>query len=203
LADTAVPSQPGPPKNTRLEGGIELSKRALCLLGIFGGTLLSLFIFTELAHQITVWTVRDTVTTARPDPRRLAPIDQALAALAPSPTAEATARLAPAIAEILKQPAIPPGRADDLRPCGQSDDANRRCRAALEEQRKAVLSECSDCGFKGAIDLLKAADESRKPFYDTWLKAAQLFLLNLMLPLLTGLFGYALGQESAKRGDSE
>lgn len=49
---------------------------------------------------------------------------------------------------------------------------------------------------KYANDALDRLASQRKSMHDFWLQAAQLVLLNLLLPLLTALFGYVFGTQS-------
>ncbi|MBY3378927.1 hypothetical protein [Rhizobium laguerreae] len=46
-------------------------------------------------------------------------------------------------------------------------------------------------------DFVKTVDDQQKSFQSFWLQVAQLILLNLLLPLLTGLFGYIFGTTQA------
>ena len=43
------------------------------------------------------------------------------------------------------------------------------------------------------IDFSKEVDAHRQNFHSFWVQMAQLILLNLLLPLLTGLLGYIFG----------
>lgn len=48
-----------------------------------------------------------------------------------------------------------------------------------------------------AKNVLKLAQERYTAFHSFWLQAVQLILLNLLLPLLTGLFGYIFGSRKS------
>jgi hypothetical protein len=45
------------------------------------------------------------------------------------------------------------------------------------------------------VDFATKLNEQRQSFYNFWVHAAQLVLLNLLLPLLTVLFGYVFGTQ--------
>jgi hypothetical protein len=74
------------------------------------------------------------------------------------------------------------------------------CSKTLESIRQAALE-----GAAGATNAQIAADsvaktnEQRQNLHTFWMQAAQLILLNLLLPLLTALFGYIFGTQQAAK----
>jgi hypothetical protein len=74
------------------------------------------------------------------------------------------------------------------------------CIGVLEHVRQAALEAAS--GANNAQVAGEAMDKllaHRQAFMNFWLQAAQLILLNLLLPLLTALFGYIFGTQQAQR----
>jgi hypothetical protein len=83
-----------------------------------------------------------------------------------------------------------------------SDDTKiaviKQCVETLEGIRQAAVDASS-----GIADAQIAAEysskiiEERAALHSFWIQSAQLILLNLLLPLLTGLFGYIFGTQQA------
>lgn len=77
-------------------------------------------------------------------------------------------------------------------------DLLRQCLLVLKDIRQAALdaaASVSDAEIATAsADKLLA---HRQSFFTFWIQAAQLILLNLLLPLLTALFGYIFGTQQA------
>lgn len=79
-------------------------------------------------------------------------------------------------------------------------DALTPCLEILDNLRDAILGAASSAMGAGIAN--SEADklgEHREKFHAFWIQAAQLLLLNLLLPLLTALFGYIFGTQQAQR----
>jgi hypothetical protein len=85
-------------------------------------------------------------------------------------------------------PAAGDGRAGALAACaGILEEAGKKASAASPGlERIRLLTEFS-----------KQLNEHQQSFHTAWFQQAQLILLNLLLPLLTGLFGYIFGTQQA------
>ena len=70
------------------------------------------------------------------------------------------------------------------------------------EERVARSSSVNLDRVKLLVDFSKDVDARHQAFYTFWIQVAQLILLNLLLPLLTGLFGYIFGTRQAKAGST-
>ena len=74
------------------------------------------------------------------------------------------------------------------------------CLATLQNVRESVVD-----AAVGASDAQVAGEfatkiyEQRQALHNFWIQAAQLILVNLLLPLLTALFGYIFGTQQAQR----
>lgn len=72
----------------------------------------------------------------------------------------------------------------------------QRCMNILDDVRQAALEAASST--TNAEVAGTAADKfsaQRQTFHAFWLQAAQLVLLNLLLPILTALLGYIFGSQ--------
>lgn len=77
------------------------------------------------------------------------------------------------------------------------------CVNALESIRTAAIEASSGLADAEIVSKFAAqAIEQRESFHAFWIQAAQLILLNLLLPLLTGLFGYIFGTQQNGRAES-
>ena len=78
-----------------------------------------------------------------------------------------------------------------------------RCVGALESIRTAAIEASSGVADAEIVGKFAAqAIQQRDSFHAFWIQAAQLVLLNLLLPLLTGLFGYIFGTSQSARTDT-
>ena len=74
-----------------------------------------------------------------------------------------------------------------------------KCLSILETVRQAALEAASSVtNAQTAADSADKIASQRQAFHSFWLQAAQLVLLNLLLPLLTALFGYIFGTQQAQ-----
>jgi hypothetical protein len=77
-----------------------------------------------------------------------------------------------------------------------------QCIAAIGDIRQAALgSAASTATSQIAGEATTKIQDQRQNLHTFWIQVAQLVLLNLLLPLLTALFGYIFGtQQSAGKG---
>ncbi len=83
------------------------------------------------------------------------------------------------------------------------NEAVDRCVEILERiDREALgaLATTSSAGIAG--DFAGRLHEQRQGLHQFWIQAAQLILLNLLLPLLTALFGYIFGRQNGAESRS-
>jgi hypothetical protein len=79
------------------------------------------------------------------------------------------------------------------------DDKVDKCLTVLETVRQAALeAAASVTNAQTAADAADKIASQRQAFHSFWLQAAQLLLLNLLLPLLTALFGYIFGTQQGQ-----
>lgn len=69
------------------------------------------------------------------------------------------------------------------------------CLSRIGEVKQDITEAKAARSAKFAEDALDRLAAQRKGVHDFWLQAAQLVLLNLLLPLLTALFGYIFGTQ--------
>ena len=73
-----------------------------------------------------------------------------------------------------------------------------QCIAVVDNVRQSALSAAaSTTTAQMAADSAGKIQEQRQSLHQFWIQAAQLILLNLLLPLLTALFGYIFGTQQA------
>jgi len=197
-----------------MEAGVRLSKY---VLGIMAGAIVTLIAYLILNEFIIGWDMHryyDKVLSgqacpecqvagrleqlitdlgvARKDPNLQLPVDSLL-------NAQLTLQL------IDKFQGVTAAEKEHLKACVPLPAANEsrnekldQCLEGLERIRRLVPGAGS-----GATSAAVAADASaklselRQSFHSFWLQAAQLILLNLLLPLLTALFGYVFGTQHA------
>jgi hypothetical protein len=118
--------------------------------------------------------------------------------------------------EVLKSldglPSITPAQLAQLRACVTPlpvsdtgrDSKLEACATMLSNVRQAALQSAGlipDAQI--ASDSAARIHEQRQSLHGFWVQAAQLVLLNLLLPLLTALFGYVFGTQQAQQRASE
>jgi hypothetical protein len=68
----------------------------------------------------------------------------------------------------------------------------------LLQQTTACGNSCSEESLKRASELLIRLVEFKRSSRDFWISLSQLFLLNLLLPVLTAILGYVFGQRKGE-----
>lgn len=118
----------------------------------------------------------------------------ALAQCIPLPPAD----LPPAVMDPTGAVAQPSGQ-----PAGTGrGDVLARCLGVLESIRQAALEAAGNAAnIQIAGEASSRINEHRQSLHAFWIQAAQLVLLNLLLPLLTALFGYIFGTQQAQRNN--
>lgn len=104
-------------------------------------------------------------------------------------------------------PSVTTAQKARLRACAPFPMANEsrnekldRCIEDLENIRQAALeAAAATTNAQVASDAATKLFEHRQSLHTFWVQAAQLILLNLLLPLLTALFGYIFGTQQAQR----
>lgn len=103
-------------------------------------------------------------------------------------------------------PSVTATQKDQLNACiplPQGESRNEkldRCNSILEAIRQAALEAASGAtNAQVASDSVAKTNEHRQNLHTFWIQAAQLILLNLLLPLLTALFGYIFGTQQAQK----
>ena len=94
--------------------------------------------------------------------------------------------------------------------------AVERCAGNLNANEAATCADTMETTLKASngaafsldkvramTEFTKSVDDTHKSFHAFWLQVAQLILLNLLLPLLTGLFGYIFGTTQARSQENE
>jgi hypothetical protein len=79
-----------------------------------------------------------------------------------------------------------------------------QCITVIDDVRQSAIgAAASTTTAQMAAEAAGKIQDQRASLHQFWIQAAQLILLNLLLPLLTGLFGYIFGtqQASGKSGD--
>jgi hypothetical protein len=74
------------------------------------------------------------------------------------------------------------------------------CESLLEAERKdAVQAESTAISVQMADDAATRLNDHRQSLHQFWLQAAQLVLLNLLLPVLTAILGYTFGARQEQK----
>jgi len=195
--------------------GLQLAKIVLSILGISLAVLMAYLWTSEWHYGIRQAGIYEKVlsqATSASDPLGQLPIDKYTkafrnAALDPNLTLAAEEQaMARSLFENLRRigavsdqqfaslnsctpfPSDSSARATALTACaGILDDAEKKIVAASPALERVRL----------LTDLSKQINEHRQSFHASWIQEAQLILLNLLMPLLTGLFGYIFGTQQA------
>jgi hypothetical protein len=106
-------------------------------------------------------------------------------------------------------PSLPDGQREQLGRCvplptdSSRNEAVDRCVEILERIDRDALGTFATTSTAGiAGDFATRLHEQRQGLHQFWIQAAQLILLNLLLPLLTALFGYIFGRQSGSESKS-
>jgi hypothetical protein len=189
------------------------------LLGLSGGILLIGWNVLAFKQEIDRSAAYDRITTLVVESPQTTGIEQAIQSI------EAAQRKPPSGGEpVLPQPArnhiaalLDDQSANPDSPAWLAA-AVTRCRPALQADKSdAARPGLDDCLMllntlrlqsahadispersRFATELLKQLTQAQQEQRTNWLQLAQMILLNLLLPLLTAVFGYAFGREQAK-----
>jgi hypothetical protein len=100
-------------------------------------------------------------------------------------------------------PSVTTGQKTELRKCvplpttTTRNEVINRCVQILEDVRQAALEAAAGVtNAQVAGDAAAKTNDSRQTLHTFWIQAAQLILLNMLLPLLTALLGYIFGTQS-------
>ncbi|MGA2832973.1 MAG: hypothetical protein ABSE55_07870 [Terracidiphilus sp.] len=105
-----------------------------------------------------------------------------------------------------KVPGVTTAEKEHLKACVPPPPANEsrnekldQCSEDLQRIRNLAIKEASGASSAALIAQATAElHEQRQSLHSFWLQAAQLILLNLLLPLLTALFGYIFGTQQGQ-----
>ncbi len=90
---------------------------------------------------------------------------------------------------------LPPANAS------RSDKLDRCIGIVRKIQQPALEAAVGATNAQLAGESASKINEHRQSLHNFWIQAAQLILLNLLLPLLTALFGYVFGTQQAQRAN--
>lgn len=82
-----------------------------------------------------------------------------------------------------------------LPPDAEREPKLQACVDTMATLRRAAFQATGSTAAQTAGELADRVNAQRKSLHDFWLQAAQLILLNLLLPLLTALLGYVFGTQ--------
>jgi hypothetical protein len=191
----------------RLKAAAGLSAGALVCLPVFVIFLLAILLTVEGWEDNTVAALNRTAAAQAGKPAddpTLLRIDRTIALLGAADIQ--ASGVAAEIRGLSGARSVPADTAQVLTECAAAVNASPAkppdtilsvCQAGLRSLRARLQADCTDCSYRQIADLVKIIEEGRSGFRAHWLQIAQLVLLNLMLPLLTGLFGFLFGRESA------
>ncbi|PWB81220.1 MAG: hypothetical protein C3F11_15750 [Methylocystaceae bacterium] len=115
---------------------------------------------------------------------------------------EASKNVKAVIKLVDKLQSVPASQKNSIRQCdAPPPDVSRgasvkSCVAAMESLRDAAVeASMGPANAQIVADYAAKLSEQRQSFHNFWIQAAQLILLNLLLPLLTALFGYVFGTQ--------
>jgi hypothetical protein len=193
----------------RFEAAKDLSQLALGFLPWFVGALLLILTGVEYESFRSIDALHATTAAAIKAPSTspdLQPIDLAITNLGAEPAARQVKGpdLAVLVRQIAQNPALEDDRRLALTACADQaakpdadPQALKPCAATIQALRAKLTTGCGNCALHDLTELTKIEEDARSAFRAHWLQIAQLVLLNLMLPLLTGLFGFLFGRETA------
>ena len=114
----------------------------------------------------------------------------------------ATQRDQEAVKMLVELPSLSSAQKAQLNQCvplptdASRNDKLGRCIALAEDIRQAALGTASSAATaQMAAESAGKIQDQRQSLHQFWIQAAQLILLNLLLPLLTALFGYIFGTQ--------
>jgi hypothetical protein len=212
---SATPVRGLPP---HAQAAFDLSRWALFFLPYFVGGLLAIFVLTEWWQQWTISSLQNAAIAAsrnsgnQPD---TAPFDRLLAALDLAAASQPidSKGLRNAIGHVGDLLPFDAGQRQMLQLCatevetppqaGSRQDVLTACRAMVQTLRSKAVETYANSALTQLVALVRLQEDARTAFRSSWLLVAQLVLLNLMLPLLTGLFGYLFGRQSVGGGGAE
>lgn len=219
---------PAPAKSEymqRAEHGVALTKFLLwvvvCSIGALIAYLSILDAFTSSevnqVYQLALGEVRES-SLSGPSTEKIDAVLNGLNTVKSTgaePTADVYYRLASVVDAAEKSGRLPSEQQAGLNHCreltkafiggaraeaGKPPDGIDRCIAALGGLRLASEARANDIEkLRLFRDFASDAHAHRQAFRSFWLQAAQLILLNLLLPLLTALLGYIFGSQTSSR----
>lgn len=216
VTPTAMTGIAARPLSAMAAAGVNLSKFVLWIV-VLSIILMLLYLFTmefvissdvrgAYANVSNASPVGAELQTAAQIDRLRATLEKAQADAAWQIQGEELVSAQQMIATLTDLPGLPPGKQARLRGCipPPSDDTRssvmQACLAIVGDVRRAALNQAaSNENARTASEAIGRLIDQRTGFHSFWLQATQLVLLNLLLPLLTALFGYVFGTQQAAR----
>lgn len=202
------------PPIQRERAGLELSR---IVLGIVAGSILFfgvyLFVVDVLGRQNLAEAYRHVYSQVENgsdavDTTGIADLEEKLRSAPDAAMAgDEVSRLQKFAESALRAKVVSNRQHDTLLACAtdRTPEGRQDCADMLGTASKAAGSASLDLEkIRQLTEFVKTIDEHQRGFQAFWLQLAQLILLNLLLPLLTGLFGYIFGtsQSSAQSRQS-
>ncbi len=207
--------------DTRSAHGLELTK---LILGILAGSVIALVLYLgimdvrESGHVARMY--EQVLAFSQPAPLReadLAPLRESLAGIGTppvtAPAAETVARIAHTLDAVLAKLPMGSAAADALgacrgrfvpqpgmRPLQITAADMETCGKALEQAANPGTASMDIDRLRLLRDLMKDANDGHQALRTFWISAAQLILVNVLLPLLTAMLGYIFGRAASGKG---
>ena len=200
-----------------VDAGVRLAK---VVLAIAAGSILCLILYLISMELLLGWDIHRSYDQVLNPSRigsefytlgRLEELSLDLGAARKDPTAKWTVDSLKNAEGILKMidtlPSVITSQKAQLKACiplpeasPSRNDKLDRCLEVTEAIRQAALEAAAGTtNAQVAADSATKLNEHRQTLHTFWIQAAQLILLNLLLPLLTALFGYIFGTQQAQK----
>jgi hypothetical protein len=223
-ADSVAMTARALPMDGKSAAGVNLTRFVLWTAAISIGLLLLLLAWADDNNRASAnqaySLVHRLAESARPGAdrgRAEGAVARIEAALEGNPLTEAEAReLRGALEALLGFPNLPARQRDSLTACigvipqigrdAQTRQAALSCTLALDWIRREAATPADAERIRQVVEFARDVNAHRAEFRSFWLQAAQLVLLNLLLPVLTALLGYIFGSREAQgaaRRDNE
>lgn len=214
VGPVAAEPRPAPVKSSIQERGIEI---LFVLLGILTASIVILFLYlgildysgSQRVQQVYDGAVRSaTLATALPEVNALDSAAAVLRQLAKEPQGSVAAPEREAAAAVLErlgrsdapEAGVLAGCAPPLKAAAAVEVAvARRCADALGRARAALPGVLGVDALRELKGLAKDLQDHHQGLRTFWISAAQLVLVNVLLPLLTALLGYIFGREATQK----
>ena len=213
VADAKL-QKPGPPPNfgelsPTQQMGLQFGRKLICLLSAAGLILLVGWGVLSVAQESYRQSTYDKIVPLLTQPPQTADIDRVIHGieaerLHPPPADDSIRRTTLALTdEALNNKDTPQWLTGALKRCrtaltASAADGIDDCLTGLNVLKlQSARADLSPERARATVDILKQLGQAQQEQRASWLQLAQTILLNLLLPLLTAVFGYAFGREQA------